>query len=316
MASTAAANRQADYAASEPAVGLSRPPALMPVEIATLQPGQRVDGLLACARKAILDTRGGDTFLVAALRDGHGQIQARAFEQVHELAGQFERGDVVHVRGRVITYRQELQIRLEHIARHALTQATGFLPVSRRSVDELDGYLEHLVREVAHPGYTGLLESLLSDPSLRKAWRTAPCTCATHHAYLGGLLEHTVAVATLAVETCSLHPRLNGDLLITAALVHDIGLIRSFTYRADIGESHAGRMLGHLELGIQILRVHAGRVQLAREDWLVLAHCVLAHHGPRSLLSREYACAEALALQRIVALDEGVKRALERGRMA
>jgi 3'-5' exoribonuclease len=177
-------------------------------------------------------------------------------------------------------------------------------------LDQLDGYLEHLAREVAHPGYGELLGSLLTDEPLRQAWRTAPCTCSAHHAYLGGLLEHTVAVATLALEACSLHPAVNSDLLITAAIVHDLGLTRAFTYSAAISDSPAGRMVGHLELGLEVLREHGRRVGLARQDWQPLAHCVLTHHGPRPVW-REYACAEAVALQRLVALDEGVKRALD-----
>ena len=124
-----------------------------------------------------------------------------------------------------------------------------------------------------------------------------------------------MAVATLAVETCTLHPRLNSDLLITAALAHDLGHTRAFTYAAEILPSDAGRMLGHLELGLEILREHAQRTRLSQRSWQPLAHCVLAHHGPRAACGRFFACAEALALQRIVALDEGVKRGLEGGPM-
>ena len=95
--------------------------------------------------------------------------------------------------------------------------------------------------------------ALLGDAALRAEWRRAPCTRAGHHAYLGGLLEHTVAVGTLALEACQLHPRLNSDLLITAALVHDLGKTREFTYGAEIGLSDEGRLLGHVVLGQQLL---------------------------------------------------------------
>lgn len=315
-AATAAPDDQrspTDLMAATPVTRQQPAGGLKPIEIATLQPGQPVDGLLACVRKATVNSRTGAPFLAITLRDGHHQIQARAFAHVQNLIGQFDRGDVVHVRGHVTTYRDEPQIRLEHITRHKLTPPTGFIPTSHRSLDELDGYLEHLAREVTHPGYSALLDSLLAHPELRHAWRAAPCTTSGHHAYLGGLLEHTVAVATFALETCSLHPRLNSDLLLSAAIVHDIGLTRSFTYKAEISESPAGRMLGHIELGLELLRAHAGRTRLTREDWQPLAHCVLTHHGPRPTMGREYACLEAVALARIVALDEGLKRALDGG---
>ncbi len=99
-------------------------------------------------------------------------------------------------------------------------------------MDELDGFLEHLAGEVADRRYRALLDGLLGDAALREAWRRAPCTRAGHHAYLGGLLEHTVGVTTLAYELCQLHPRVNSDLLLTAAVVHDLGRTREFTYGA------------------------------------------------------------------------------------
>ena len=124
-----------------------------------------------------------------------------------------------------------------------------------------------------------LLEDLLGDTALRAEWRRAPCTRAGHHSYLGGLLEHTVAVGTLALELCQLHPRLDSDLLICAALVHDLGKTREFTYGAEIALSEQGRLLGHVELGLTLLRER--RVPALGEDrMLALAHCVLTPPRP------------------------------------
>ena len=139
------------------------------------------------------------------------------------------------------------------IERAESADPAAFLPVAYRDLDELEGFLEHLVREVHEPGFRTLLQGLLEDAPLRAEWRRAPCTRAGHHAYLGGLLEHTVAVATLALEACQLHPRLNSDLLLTAAIVHDLGKTREFSYGAELGLSDEGRLLGHLVLGQQLL---------------------------------------------------------------
>ena len=144
-------------------------------------------------------------------------------------------------------------------------------------MDELDGFLEHLAGEVHDPEYRALLERLLADEALRADWRRAPCTRGGHHAYLGGLLEHTVAVGTLALEACQLHPRLNSDLLICAALVHDLGKTREFTYGAEIALSEEGRLLGHIPLGQQLLDARSGGMSAGKR--LALAHCVLTHHG-------------------------------------
>jgi 3'-5' exoribonuclease len=275
--------------------------------IAGLRAGDEVDAVFACARKDRLQARSGMPYLALELRDRSGAMQARAFRDADLLAGRFERGDLVRVRGRVERFRDELQLELREIARAEGADPAAFLPVAYRDLDELDGFLEHLAREVHDPGYSALLERLLGDDALREAWRRAPCTIGGHHAYLGGLLEHTVAVATLAVETCQLHVRLNSDLLICAALVHDVGKTREFTYGAAIEQSEEGRMLGHVVLGQQILDPLMG--ELGAERRLALLHCVLTHHGA----DRRFGSPEALALYRLNALDASVKGALEQG---
>jgi 3'-5' exoribonuclease len=284
-----------------------------PSTIATLRPGQELVGTFACTRKDRLTTRAGAPYLAVELRDRTGSVQARAFRDADTLAGRFDRGDLVRVAGRVERFRDELQVELRAIARAegAAADPAAFLPVAYRDLDELDGFLEHLADEVRDPGYAALLHALLADDSLRAEWRRAPCTRNGHHAYLGGLLEHTVAVATLALEACVLHPRLRQDLLICAALVHDLGKTREFTYGAEIAISDEGRLLGHIELGVRMLDERAAALGLDEPRRLELGHCVLRHHGEEG--GRRFASAEALALYRLNALDAGIKAALEHG---
>ena len=281
-----------------------------PATIATLRAGDEVDGVFACSRKDRLMARSGSPYLAIELRDRTGAIQGRAFRDADVLSGRFERGELVRVRGRVERFREELQVEVREIARAEGADPAAFLPVAYRDVEELDGFLEHLAREVHDAEYSALLESLLRDEALRAQWRRAPCTRGGHHAYLGGLLEHTVAVATLALEACQLHPRLNSDLLICAALVHDLGKTREFTYGAEIGLSEEGRLLGHVDLGRQMLDE---RFAGSAEKRLALAHCVLTHHGADSAPGRRFGSPEALALYRLNALDASVKGALEHG---
>jgi 3'-5' exoribonuclease len=282
--------------------------------IATLQPGHAVEGVFACSRKDRLVARTGSPYLAVELRDRTGTIAARAFRDADVLAGRFDRGDLVSVRGRVERFRDELQIELQDIARAPASEEadpTAFLPVAYRDLDELDGFLEHLAGEVHDPQYAALLARLLGDTALRAEWRRAPCTRDGHHAYLGGLLEHTVAVAQLAAETCLLHVRLNSDLLICAALVHDLGKTREFTYGAEIGTSDEGRLLGHVELGLELLRERAADV-LDRDRLLALSHCVLTHHGPDRAPGRRFASARgagARAAQRARRERQGRARA-------
>jgi 3'-5' exoribonuclease len=285
--------------------------------VATLRPGDVVDDVYACTRKDRLVARSGAPYLAVELRDRTGAIPARAFRDADLHGGRFDRGDLVRVRGRVERFRDELQVEIAAIARAEASEAdpATFLPVAYRDLDELDGFLEHLANEVHDPGYRALLDALLGDQALRADWRRAPCTRGGHHAYLGGLLEHTVAVGTMALETCQLHPRLNSDVLICAALVHDLGKTREFTYGAEIALSDEGRLLGHVELGLRLLDPIASQAMDAPR-WLALAHCVLTHHGADAAPGRRFGSPEALALYRINALDATVKGALEHGLQA
>jgi len=165
---------------------------------------------------------------------------------------------------------------------------------------------------VRDPGFSALLAGLLGDVELRAAWRRAPCSRNGHHAYLGGLLKHTVAVGTLALETCQGHPRLDQNLLLTAALVHDLGRTREFTYGAEIGLTDEGRLLGHIELGLALLDERGRRV-LDDPRRIALAHCVLTHHGADTAPGRRFGSAEAIALHRLNAVDAAIKGAIEHG---
>ena len=282
--------------------------------VSELRAGSDVEGVFACTRKDRLSTKSGSPYLAVELRDRSGSIPARAFRNADFLAGQFERGDLVVVNGRVERFRDELQVDLRSIRRAEAADPATFLPTAYRDVDELDGFLEHLAREIYDPDLRGLVGAFLDDEGFRGELRRAPCTRAGHHAYLGGLLEHTVAVATLALETCVLHPRLNSDLLVSAALLHDIGKTREFELGAEIELSEAGAMMGHVALGLGLITERAARLDgLPDAKLRSLAHCVLAHHGAESLPGRRFRSAEALALYRLNALDAGVKGALEHG---
>jgi 3'-5' exoribonuclease len=283
------------------------------VSVSAVRPGAEVNGVFACTRKDRLMTRTGQPYLALELRDRTGTLPARAFREADSLSGLFERGDLVRVSGRVERFRDELVLEVASVARASGSEAdpAAFLPHAYRDLDELDGFLEHLASEVFDRGYRALLDRLLSDSTLRAAIRRAPCTRAGHHAYMGGLLEHTVAVTTLAHELCQLHPRLNSDLLLTASIVHDLGRTAEFTYGAEFGLTEEGRLLGHLVIGERMLSERLGGGDDERR--LALLHCVLAHHGPSGLPGGRFASAEAVALYRLNGLEAGVKGVIEHG---
>jgi 3'-5' exoribonuclease len=294
----------------------SAEPTLAGPTIAELRPGQRFRGSYACLRKDRLTARNGSSYLSLEMRDRTGSIPARAFRDVDRLSSRFERGDPIRVSGRVERFRGELVAEIDEI--RALEPETldpsAYLPSAYRDHDELAGFLEHLTREVHDPKLRAVVEGVLFAEPVAGEFKRAPCTRAGHHAYLGGLLEHTVAVGTLVGDLCQLHPRLDSDLLMAAALVHDVGKVREFSYGAEFEITEEGRLLGHLTIGAEIVGAAAGRLEDDRRA--ALLHCVLSHHGAEGRGGsggRGFGSPEALALYRLNALDAGVKGALEHG---
>lgn len=281
--------------------------------VASLQPGRPLSGRFAVARKDRQQSKAGTPYLSLELRDRTGSIPARIFREADQLGARFERGDAIEARGKVERYRGRLSVEITALRRIEPDQVdpAEFLPSAYRSVEELEGFLEHLTGEIYDEPLRALVEAVTGGEPAGSEFRRAPCTRGGHHAYLGGLLEHTVAVGTLALECCQLHVKLNSDLLITAALVHDLGKTREYVYGAEIELSEPGRLIGHVELGLRLIDEHSGRLDEARR--LQLAHCVLTHHGADAAPQRRFASPEALALFRLNAVDAAVKGALEGG---
>jgi 3'-5' exoribonuclease len=280
-------------------------------EIAELTAGMAFSGRYACVRKDRQLARNGSAYLSVELRDRSGSIAARIFREADRIGSRFERGDAIEVRGRAQRFRGDLVAELDDVRRVEADEAEPeqFLPAAYRDREELEGFLEHLAREIYDPALAGVVRAVLFTEPLAQEFRRAPCTRGGHHAYLGGLLEHTVAVGTLVGELCTLHPRLDSDLLMAAALLHDVGKTGEFTYGAEI--SDRGRMLGHLQIGAEIVGGAAGG--LSEQRRAALLSCILCHHGPDALRMRHMPSPEAVALYRLNALDAGVKGALEHG---
>ncbi len=281
--------------------------------VSGLTPGQAFSGSYVCARKDRLTAKNGSAYLSLELRDRTGTIPARLFRDIDRIGLRFERGDVITVKGRVERFRGQLSAEIDSAVKVDPEQVdpTDFLPMAYRNREELEGFLEHLTREVHNEGLRRVVEILLFTGPAAEEFRRAPCTRAGHHAYVGGLIEHTVAVSTLVTETSTLHPRLNSDLLMAAALIHDIGKTGEFTYGAEIGLTERGRTLGHLQIGAEMITEAAAGLEAGERD--ALLSCVMCHHGTDPLRLRHFPSPEAIALYRLNALDAQVKTALEHG---
>jgi 3'-5' exoribonuclease len=280
--------------------------------LAQLTPGAPFEGVFAVREVERRLSRGGKPFLSVVLADATGSARGVIFDQPDWFAERLTPGAPVRVAGRAEQRGGRLELLISHV-RPAEEEAgdTQLVPRSHRDPDELFGFVLHLADEVADPGLRRTLAALTGDETLAVAWRQVPCTRSGHHAYIGGLVEHTVGVAALCQTLCTWHPRVDADLLVTAALVHDLGYTRAWRVAATFEATEEGRLLGHVALGLEIVAAAARTVELEDARRLALLHCVAWHHGPPPPAGPQQASPEALALMRLNAAEVQVKSRLE-----
>jgi 3'-5' exoribonuclease len=245
--------------------------------IAQLEENRTVEGVYAVSKKERLRTKGGAAYLALELVDSSGRIQARIWNDVELLDQRFTEGDAVRVLGRVERFRDKLQVDVRTIEPAADVDPATMAPAMRRDADEIEGFLEFLVADINNDALRGLVTRALQGAPLR----SYPATPDGHHSYAGGLLEHTVGVATLCRETAQLHPRLRPDLLIAAALVHDIGRTQELGPPPLFAPTEDGKLLGHVHLALRSLEGLGAPAELL--------HAVACHHDVRAARTAEAA---------------------------
>jgi 3'-5' exoribonuclease len=256
--------------------------------IAELTEDRTVDGIYGVARKRRLRTRAGAPYLALELVDATGRVEARVWRDVELLDRVFGEGDAVHVLGRVERFGNRLQVDVRTLENAEQADPAGLVPALRRDADELEGFLEFLAGEISHPGLAEVTHAVIGTPSMRESFRSLPAAGADgHHGYAGGLLEHTVGVATLCRETAQLHPRLRADLLLSAALLHDVGRTRELAPGPGFRQTEEGRLLGHVHLGLRIVEEHAASLDEAPRAELL--HAVATHHDRQAARTAEAA---------------------------
>jgi 3'-5' exoribonuclease len=256
--------------------------------IAELEAEHTVDGVFGVARKRRLTTRAGAPYLALELVDPSGSVEARVWSDVDLLDRRFAEGDAVRVLGRVERFGGKLQVQVRDVEPVEDADPAALAPALRRDPDELDGFLDFLAGELAHPGLVAVVGSILVDTRVRTGFRRLPAAGAEgHHGYAGGLLEHTVGVATLCRETAQLHLRLRADLLLAAALLHDVGRTRELEPGPGFPRNEEGRLLGHVHLGLRLVEEHATELEpTVRAE---LLHAIATHHDRQAARTAEAA---------------------------
>jgi 3'-5' exoribonuclease len=258
-------------------------------------------------KRELRPKRSGGVYLHLMLGDRTGEIEGRVWDGAEDIARLFEPDDVVKVRGTLERYNGKSQLIVQRIRRCQEEEfnESDFCPISERNPDEMLAELRSHVERVHSDALRRLLSRLLGDEDLVRALKATPGAMRLHHAYRGGLLQHILSVVGLASKLTEHYPRLDVDLLIAGAILHDIGKIEELTATRRLGYSTRGQLVGHVALGLEILeRQVAGLEDFPVALKSVLQHLIVSHHGEvEKGALREPMLAEAVALHALDELD-------------
>jgi len=252
-------------------------------DLANFEEGKPFDGYFLVLAKQHRTTQTNKPYLSLTLADKTGQLEARIWEPGDpRIARDFDRGDLVKVRGSASRFKDTLQLKVDQLRKANTAEAdkADMLPSTTYDVAALWRQLQAFVESFTDPDLKRLLTTILADPALAHAYREAPAAKQLHHAWLGGLLEHVVSLLTLAERVVPHYPILDRDLLLTGVILHDIGKVRELSWDLGFEYTVEGSLLGHIQIGSAL----AERTMDSLPDFppklkLLVLHLILSHHG-------------------------------------
>lgn len=253
------------------------------VYVQDLREGLKIDDVFVVASKSVANARNGSRYLRLKLTDRTGTIDAVKWNVSDTEVVGFGENEPMHVRGTAGTYNGELQLTVDSFQKPTYpVDPADFLRASERDPDEMLADLRLILGSVTNPDLARLLSAFLDDPEFAGKFRQAPAAKSVHHAWVGGLLEHTLNVVRSCAALADLYPQADRDILLTAAALHDIGKIDEYACSVTIGFTDSGHLIGHIVGGAMMVKEAAESIE-GFDPLLSLAlqHAVLAHHGTK-----------------------------------
>ncbi len=250
--------------------------------IADLRNGDAVDEVYLVLKKDLRQTRVGTLYIDGEVTDRSGAMPIRMWDATESIFATFEAEDFVRISGQVDSYKDRLQIIVKKIEKvdDASVSMDDFLPATEHDVDEMEQQLRKILRTVENADLIALLGQFFNDEAFMSAFKQCPAATAFHHAYLGGLLEHTLSLARVAARILPDYPMLRKDLLLTGVFLHDVGKIRELTWERGFQYTDEGGLLGHLVMGAAMVEEKAKSLDHFDADLLnAVMHLILSHHG-------------------------------------
>ncbi len=243
---------------------------------------QAIISYFVVASKQLRSRKDGGHYLALTLADRTGLIECRMWENFADSAGEFEQGSIVKIRGEVSRYNGRFQLSLDKIRRAAdeEIELADYLPRTLLNIDELWAKLDGYVESFLNPHLKALLRAFLDDEEMAKAFRHAPAAKSLHHAWLGGLLEHVVSLLGICDAAARHYPEINRDLLLTGAILHDIGKLEELSWGTSFAYTLEGQLLGHITIGIGMIEKKLAKLpDFPPQLRILVEHIVLSHHG-------------------------------------
>ncbi|MFZ1938887.1 MAG: HD domain-containing protein [Terracidiphilus sp.] len=270
--------------------------------------GKTFDSFFLVLARQQRTTKQNKPYLSLTLGDKTDRIEGRVWElNDPRIAKDFDRGNIVKVRGSVSRYGEQPQVKIDQLRKALAGEADkmDMLPATTRDVGELWMQLEATVGSIGNPDLKRLLNALLADAELARAYREAPAARQLHHAWLGGLLEHVISLLGLADRVAAHYPLLDRDLLLTGVILHDIGKIRELEWDTGFDYTIEGILLGHIQMGVELVeKTIAGLPGFPDRLRTLVVHMILSHHGKLEFGSPKLPMIpEALALSFVDDLD-------------
>lgn len=252
------------------------------IYVSELRPNQVVVSEFLAQSKEVRTKKNGGNYLSLVLADKTGEVEAKVWDNVEAIEPAFSRDDFVKVKGAVQVYQNRRQLTVHKLKRleDGEVDLGDFFPRSARSPEEMWQELESVVGSVENEHLRGLLQRILSDPEIERRLKLAPAAKSLHHAYLGGLLEHILSLCRLARLTLQNYPDLDPDLVISGAVLHDLGKVYELSYSRSFGYTSEGQLLGHMIIELEIVhKALAGMPDFPRPLQTLVEHIIISHHG-------------------------------------
>jgi len=243
---------------------------------------QPVEGLYLVRDKNNGITKNGKPYIALNLSDRTGIIKARVWDNAEKLDPAFDQGDVVSIKSHSVLYQGEMQLNIHAINRIGPDEADlrDFMPASALDPERCFADIRSHAATVSDPHMRSLLELVLEDERIARAFKQAPAAKSVHHDCLGGLIEHTLSVTRIADMLAGHYETVNRDLLLTGAILHDIGKIYELSFERGFDYTDRGRLIGHIVLGTELVSEKIGLVpDFPEHKALLIRHMILSHHG-------------------------------------